>query len=122
MPRPINGKRGNKVNLWEMLRDVLVASMNKGQFPLAICGLIFIVMVLRMPPQDVSKLVFEIVEDVKEKYFVGDILAGVALVGWFIHAKWQRKLIHSEMERMATERNKAQEVASGRKSPSSKKN
>jgi len=35
--------------------------MKTGQFPLALGGLIFIVMIWRMPSPDVSKLMFEII-------------------------------------------------------------
>src|SRR5665213_4095854 len=82
---------GYKVTVWEMLRDVLVASMNKGQFPLAIVGLIIITIIWRMPSESVGKLAFEVVEEMKNGYLIGYVVAFVAIIGWFFHAKAQRR-------------------------------
>jgi hypothetical protein len=114
-------RKGNfrQVGFWEMWRDVFIASMNKGQFPVALLGLIFITMIGKMPSSDVSKLAFEIVSDLKTGYLVGDVLAVIFALGWFFHAKWQRKLIHDEMRRIAEERNQAQQKSIGERLSSS---
>ena len=91
-----------------MLRDVLVASMNKGQFPFAVCALIFIVMILRMPAADVSRLMFHLVNLAERGQIIGWILAVLELAAWFFHSRRQRRLITSEMRRMAKERNEHQ--------------
>lgn len=44
------------MTLFQMLRDVLVASLNRGQFPMAVMGLIAVIAVCRMPPEDLSRL------------------------------------------------------------------
>jgi hypothetical protein len=49
--KAVSGNR-KEMTFFQMLRDVLVASLNRGQFPMAIMGLIVIIAVCRMPPAD----------------------------------------------------------------------
>lgn len=110
-----NGKSQN-IGVWHMLRDVLVGSMNKGQFPFAVCALIFIVMILRMPAADVSRLMFHLTDLAERGQIVGWILAVVELGAWFVHSRRQRRLITSEMRRMARVRDEhqARSIGAGR--------
>jgi hypothetical protein len=77
-------KAGAKVSLFEFLRDVLIASMNKGQFPAALIAMIVLSMIWRMPPADVSKLVFRLFDVAQEKSLVGYVAAVMFLVGSFM--------------------------------------
>jgi hypothetical protein len=54
-----------------LLRDVLVASMNKGQFPIAALSLISIIVIIKMPSSDVAKLVFRMLGTAEELRVVG---------------------------------------------------
>jgi hypothetical protein len=103
----------------QMLRDVLVASINKGQFLLALVGLVGVIMVIKMPPADVSKLVFRLVESFENGKILGYVLALVFAVGWFWHARWQRRLITNEMHRIGQVRTELQSKALGKKLKSS---
>lgn len=80
-------------------RDILVASINKGQFPLAILGLVAMSLIWRMPSEDVSKLVFRIVDGLERGMLLGYGLALVAFGGWYVHARYQRRLISVELSR-----------------------
>jgi hypothetical protein len=102
-----------------MLRDVLVASLNKGQFLVALNGLILIVLILKMPSVDVGKLVFRLLDAAEARYILGYILAGVSLLGWFVHSKYQRREIARELERLSGERNRLQSQALGNRVKSS---
>ena len=92
-----------------MLTDVLIASINKGQFPLACLTLFGMFMVYRMPSADVSKLVFQIVEHVANGSFIGYMLSVLFGGGWLLHARWQRKIITGEMDRVGREKSSLQE-------------
>ena len=83
--------------------------MSKGQFPLALFFLSFIIMLVRMPSEDVSKLMFHILEKLENGSLLGYLLAGGISVGWYIHAKWQRRGMAYEVARIAGERDSAQE-------------
>jgi len=113
-------KPSARVGFPQAIRDVLIASMKKGQFPLALLGLLLITMVARMPPADVSRLVFEIFAGLRNGCLVGYALAGVLVIGWRLHAKWQRSSIQSEMERLSDFRNDVQKQELGDRVKSSK--
>ena len=101
-------RNSNGMGISQALRDVLVASINKGQFPLAVFALIFGLIIFKMPPEDVSKLVFEVLGMLQRWEMVGYILSFFGFGGWFVHAKWQRQMITNEMRRLSIERTKAQ--------------
>lgn len=92
----------------QALRDVLVASINKGQFPLAVFALISGLLIFKMPPEDVSKLVFEVLDMLHRWELAGYFLSFFGFGGWFIHAKWQRQIITNEMRRLSSERTTVQ--------------
>ncbi|HEX8138697.1 MAG TPA: hypothetical protein VF544_14115 [Pyrinomonadaceae bacterium] len=96
-----------------MLRDVLIAAMNKGQFLVTLLALIFIIMLLKMPSEDVSVLAKNIVAGLVNGWLIGYVLCIPLAGGWFFHAKWQRRQINEDMQRMALARNKAQAKALG---------
>jgi hypothetical protein len=109
----------SKFSYAQMMRDVLVASMNKGQFPLAIVALIFIVIIVKMPAEDVSKLMFHVVERLEQGQMIGYVLAVFFAMGWFFHARFQRRLINDEMQRISQQRTSLQARTLGKRIKSS---
>lgn len=101
----------NKVTAAQAVRDVLVASLNKGQFLPALLALLFAIMLVRMPSEDVSRLVFQILADLKNGQLLGYALALISTAGWAFHVKWQRRVITAEMRRVTRERNELQAQA-----------
>ena len=87
-----------------MLSNVLIASMNKGQFPVALFALVVIVILIKMPSADVSKLAFRILDDLRTNYLIGYGLAVITLVVTLFITKWQRRRITIEMRRISDER------------------
>ena len=57
-----------------MVRDVLRRAIDKGQLPGAVLGLVVIIVALRLPPADLSKLVFLLL----------DLAVAAPLLGWGI--------------------------------------
>jgi hypothetical protein len=108
-----------QIGFYHMLRDVLVASLNKGQFLVAVCALVLIVMILKMPSQDIGRLVLRLLDAAETRYVLGYFLAGVFLVGWFVHARYQRREIAREIERLTGERNRLQSQVLGHRVKSS---
>ena len=98
-----------KIGFWTMWRDVLIASMNKGQFPLAMIGLIFAIMLLRMGGDQVSELAFSALDKLERGWLLGYAWAIVSSLSWFFHVKLQRRTIHEEMKRLSDERTILQE-------------
>jgi hypothetical protein len=105
-----NKARRNSGITWaQVVRDVLIASMNKGQFPIAIVSFIIILLIIKMPAADVSKLVFSILDELENGKIMGWFLFGTSVLSWFAHARWQRKQFTYEIDRLSVERNKAQQ-------------
>lgn len=80
-------------------RDIFVASISKGQFPLAIVSLIVMSLIWRMPPEDVSELVFRIVDGLERGALLGYGLALAAFGCWHVHARHLRRVISLELSR-----------------------
>ena len=104
-----------------MVRDVLIASMNKGLFPLALPGIIFMLIIIKMPAEDVSKFAFNFIERLANNGFIGYIIAVVAIFGWYYHARWQRKSISREIKRIGQQKTRWQEQKLSKKLESSDK-
>ncbi len=105
----------------QAVRDVLIASMRYAQFPFAMLGLLAGIIIWRMPPDDLSKLLFRLIEDFENGSLLGYALFGLAIIGWFYTVRRQRKLIASEMDRIGEQKSKLQEQLLGNKIQSSKK-
>jgi hypothetical protein len=56
----------------------------------------------------VSKLMFRLLDVAEEERLVGYVVSVVSLLGWFFHARYQRRLIVQEMQRISDERNQLQ--------------
>lgn len=113
-------KNNQKVGFWHAARDVLVASINKGQFPIAALWVLALVMILRMPQEKDAELVFRVFDGIERRMLLGYLIALVAVVGWFSHARYQRRIIKDEMDRLAELRNELQRAQIGDNVKSSK--
>ncbi len=109
----VRGGGNGKVGVMQAFRDVAIASMRYGQFPYFILFVILAIAFWRMPGGDVSKMMFLIVEYLRQGYLIGYVLFFGALVGWFYHARYQRRLINPEMDRIAEEKSKLQKKSLG---------
>jgi hypothetical protein len=111
----------NKIGMWHMMRDVLVASLNKGQFPIAILGLIIVIWLIRLPADELSILTHNTFVLFKTYYFGGYIASVSLALGWFFHSKRQRRLHTEEVTRLSSQRTDWQQKAlENKKLPSSK--
>ena len=62
-----------------MLRDVFLASIDRGQFLFAIVGFVIVIVILKMPSKDVSRLAFRLLDSIANGKALGYVLAlGVA--------------------------------------------
>lgn len=112
---------GRGVGFWQMLRDVLMASMARGQFPLAIVGGIFALLLARMPGEDVSELAFGVMDGLRNGSLAGFALSAMLLLAWVVHARFQRRSADAELRRVTSERNALQEQLLGSRVESSRR-
>jgi hypothetical protein len=116
---PQNKGKKQKIGVCHMLRDVLVASLNKGQFLVALSALLLALLIFKMSSEDVGKLVFRLLSAAEARFLVGYAMAGVLLACWFLHSKYQRRQFTRELERLCEERNRLQSHALGKRLKSS---
>lgn len=114
-----NRNNYSRPNIWGMIRDIGVASLNKGQFPLAIVGGIVIVLLIKMPSNTVPDFLQAVVDGFKTLHLVGWALVPLLTGGWFWNAKRLRKKYSDEMERVSGEKKKLQQKLSRKKLSSS---
>lgn len=98
------------MTFFQMLRDVLVASLNRGQFPMAVMGLIAVIAVCRMPAADLSRLIFRLLDAAEAREYGGYVLAVTIALGWAIHSKRQRREIAAEITRMNEQYARLQQI------------
>lgn len=117
MARKKNAKTGNfssNTNFWGMLRDIFVASLNKGQFPIAIVGAVMIILLVKMPLEASTKLVFELLKLFKSLHLLGWGLFLLTTIGWYFNSKKLRRIHSLEMSRVSVEKKELQETLIGR--------
>ncbi len=111
-----------KVTFWQMWRDIFVTAINKGQFLTAILGLFFLIVAWRLPTEELTALVKDIFQSLKNGYILGYVLFALSLTGWYIHSKRLRTLGTNEQKRIGNEKSELQKhVGLGNKVRSSKK-
>lgn len=105
----------SKVTVAQAFRDVVIASMNKGQLPgLAVAAVAWIIL-WRMPSKDLGKLAFEIFNQLVKGYLLGWGLWLITIFLWWFHAKYTRALYKEELSRIGQRKSAAQNKAAGRK-------
>lgn len=97
----------------QAIRDIVLRIVSKGQLLLLIVGMILLIIVLRMPQEEVGHLALRLVEVFETEKLLGYLFAFCILVAWTVHSKYQRRIIHDEMARLSVERNEVQSHALG---------
>lgn len=105
--------RAAPVTFASAARDVLIHSLNKGQFPFACLAALLALTIFKMPAQDVSTFADRILRAMTTMKGASYTLNGLLAWGWFFHARWQRKSIAEEMERIGREKTELQEQKLG---------
>src|ERR1035437_8034488 len=101
-------KNTSKFTWAQMLRDVLIESMRRGQLPiLAVVGMILLF--LWKTPSDYYTTLWEKIFELKGSIICGSLSLNVILVlGWYFNAKGLRKRFKDENMRIIEERNALQ--------------
>lgn len=118
MPQRNNNK---KTNIWDVIRDVLIASINKGQFPLALFSLIVVILVVKMDGDKATELIFRIFEELLSLRLLGWALSIILIAAWYRHARKLRRVFTEEVTRIANEKTALQQKLTNRVNQSSKR-
>jgi hypothetical protein len=90
MGRDFTGSRGElRVGLYEFLRDVLLASIDKSQFPFALAAIIVLAVVWKLSPGDLAHLLVRLVTFAERRSIVGYVVGIISVFGWFLHVRYK---------------------------------
>ncbi|ALU75243.1 MULTISPECIES: hypothetical protein [Tenacibaculum] len=109
----------NKPNFWGMMQNVLIASMNKGQFLLGVVGLAFLIMILKLTPEDTKMLLDDILSKLGNIYYIGWTLGIFSTFGWYFGTKRLRRIHSKEVRRISEEKKGLQQKVTSKKLRSS---
>lgn len=90
-------------NFWYAMKEVMVASLSKGQFLIAVIGFIIIIAVLKMPGSDITKLLMETISVFKSFYMYGWLITFITVPTSVILSSRARKLHQKEKEQIYRE-------------------
>ena len=110
-----------KIGFFHCVRDIVVASINKGQFPICVLGGLLLMVAWRMPSEELPRLADKVIELLVNLKLLGWALFVVVTVAWLILGKVSRDAHRSEVARIGAEKSKAQSRAQGKDVKSSKK-
>lgn len=108
-PERIERVQKIEVNVWGMIQNVLTHAMNKGQLMgVAIAGLLAL-LIYKTPPELSGLLLHRILDNLTSAKGVSYSLNIALVLGWAFHARWQRRQLADEMDRIGTEKTQLQE-------------
>lgn len=87
-------------NFWGMMQNVLIESLRKGQFLIGMLGFIIIIIVLKMPGEEVSQLMMKVILLFKQLYLLGWFLAFITTITSVYLLSEVRKLNNKEVEKI----------------------
>jgi hypothetical protein len=94
--------------VWNMIRDVLVESMRRGQLPILAYACVILLFLWKTPSEYYPTLWGKIFE-LKGSIMSGSLVLNISLTfGWYLNAKSLRKRFKDENVRIIDERNSLQ--------------
>lgn len=90
-------------NFWGMIQNVLINATNKGQILVGFLGMIILVAVLKMPPEDISLLLNKTLQLFTTFRTMGWVLSFFILLGSVLTINSLKRIHGREIARMAAQ-------------------
>jgi len=113
-------KKSPPIGWPQAVRDIVIASINKGQAPLLAVAAIVLLMIVKMSADQVNQLVHQVLLRFVDYSIVGWLLAATVAFCWWFHAQRTRKEFNLELARIGEQKSVAQQAAAGRTLPGSR--
>ena len=110
-----------KINFWGLIEKVLVAAMNKGQLIGMTIALIFILLIIKIPNDQIIPFIEKLLNISRINSILGWCLSGIVTFASFLIIRWQRRIHTKEIRRISNEKRLLQEKLTQEKLPSSNK-
>ena len=114
-----NKNNSYRPNLWGMLQNVLISSINKGQLPFAGIILFVLILIIRYPQDKIPELVEKLFDISTFNSILGWCIAIISTFSGFYINKRQRREHTKEIQRLSNQKKSLQEKINGGKLPSS---
>lgn len=112
-------KKRNGFTWAQAWRDIVVAAIYKGQLLALGLMLAVLLLILRLPPEDLSKFANALADLVEHHEIIELIMFILTLTGWISHTRYMRKQFSKEYERIGREKSELQSRLAGNKFDSS---
>lgn len=76
-----------KISWAQAARDVFVAAINRGQLPVLILGLTVMMMIWKLPENEVGPLMHRILSRLEDGAVAGWLLALLLAIVWYLHSR-----------------------------------
>jgi hypothetical protein len=96
-------------NFWGMWQNVLIASLQKGQFLLGVVGLIIVVSLLKLESKEVYNIYKGIFVILKSFYLLGWVLTFILTGLWYIFAKKTNNIHARQVNKLLEDNQKLQD-------------
>lgn len=103
----------NKVTLAQAIRDVLITAMNRGQLPLLFILACCFLVLCRLPVEQLSSLVFEIIQGLKDGYLIGYGLFIITVILWY----WDGRKVRKKYSALSNQYQKLQQKSQKQTKP-----
>lgn len=97
-----------KVTWAQMVRDVAIAAINKGQLHLLGIIAMLLIIISRLSSEDLSKLTFQILDALKAGELWSYFLILLILSMWLIHTNTADKMFSKRIEKITQEKEELQ--------------
>ncbi len=104
----------------EVVNNFLQRLISTGQLPFVAFVLLLGFLVSRTPTENISEVWRLLQQMLDRRSGLGYTLSVLSTAGWIVHARYQRRRFERESERIASERNEAQQLHFDKKLKSSR--
>ncbi len=103
-------KDKDSVTIWQMIRDLVIYSLDRGQFmPVGFLGIVTLI-IWRLPAADLKEVALESIRFFQNVGPLGWASSVLIAILWGVHVRWLQKSNQTEMERLVDERNELQSL------------
>jgi len=120
-PEARHDNNRNRPNFWGFLQNVLIAALNKGQLLGMFFGLIILIIIIKIPNEQIPELIKDLTNISKINSILGWILGVITTFGGYVLIRWQKHIHTKEIQRISQEKKRLQEKLTNSNLPTSKK-
>lgn len=112
-------KKKRKTNMWDVIENVVAIAIKRGQLLVMAFSLFFIILVIKIPPEDVRPIIEKLLDVPKYNSILGWCVAILIAIAAVLITGYQRKIHKDEIKRISNEKTSLQQILIPKKLPTS---